>query len=261
MQQLIETIRALQQVVAASKADQDKILAEVQAEQTASQNRFQDDLAVSQANNEELSRVNEELRRDLQRMGEHTTDEQTPPIPVRARPMPFSQAIMDTVIPANFMGPKISFTGVEDSEAHITAFHTQMMISGGTDAMYYKLCMGTFSSTALDLFISLPDGHITSFDQFSTLFKEQFIVNQVPTPVTFDLFYVKQYQREPLKGFLNRFGALVVKLYAKDKGMMVHAFRRGVLPGPFSDSLIRCRPKTFNEIRRRVVPTSVQNKR
>ena len=35
--------------------------------------------------------------------------------------------------------------------------------------------------------------------------------------------------------------------------MTVHAFRRGVLPGPFSDSLIRCRPKTFSEIRHRVV--------
>jgi len=35
MQQLMETIRALQQAVAASKADQDKILAEVQAEQEA----------------------------------------------------------------------------------------------------------------------------------------------------------------------------------------------------------------------------------
>jgi len=62
--------------------------------------------------------------------------------------------------------------------------------------MHYKLFMGTFSSTALDWFISLPDGHITSFDQFSTLFREQFIVNQAPHPVSFDLFDVKQYQRE-----------------------------------------------------------------
>jgi len=43
--------------------------------------------------------------------------------------MPFSQAIMDSVIPANFMGTKITFTGVEDPEAHITTFHTQMIIS------------------------------------------------------------------------------------------------------------------------------------
>jgi len=83
-------------------------------------------------------------------MGEHTTGEQILTVPVRARPMPFSQAIMDIVIPASFIGPKITFTGVEDPEAHITALHTQMMVSGGTDAMHCKLFMSTFSGTALD---------------------------------------------------------------------------------------------------------------
>jgi len=113
-------------------------------------------------------------------MGECANDEPNPPITVRARSMPFSQAIMDTVVPSSFMVPKIAFSGVKDSEAHITAFHTQMMISGGTDAMHCKLFMRTFSNTTLDWFISLPNGHITSFDQFLNLFKEQFIVNQAP---------------------------------------------------------------------------------
>jgi len=165
--------------------------------------------------------------------------------------MPFSQAIMDVVISTNFMTPRITFTGTEDPETHITTFHTQMMISGGTDAMHCKLFMGTFAGTTLDWFNELPDEHITSFDKFSTLFREQFIVNQ--PPIYFDFFEVKMYQGEPLKDFLNRFGALVVKLHTKDEALMMHAFRRRILSGPFSDSLIRCMPKTFNEIRRRAV--------
>ena len=72
-------------------------------------------------------------------------------------------------------------------------------------------------------------------------------------PISLDLFDVKQYQGEPLKDFLNRFGALVVKLHTKDEAMMVHAFRRGMLLGPFSDSLIKCHSKTISEIRRRAV--------
>lgn len=64
----------------------------------ASQNRYQNDLAASHA-------AKEELRRDLQSMGERTTGERILPVPVRARPMSFSQAIMDTVIPANFIDP------------------------------------------------------------------------------------------------------------------------------------------------------------
>jgi len=103
----------------------------------------------------------------------------------------------------------------------------------------------------LDWFIGLPDGHITSLDPFSTLFRGQFIVNRAPPPVSFDLFDVKQYQVEPLKDFLNRYGALVVKLHTKDEAMMVHAFKRRILSRPINDSLIRCRPKTFSEIRYR----------
>jgi len=35
--------------------------------------------------------------------------------------------------------------------------------------------------------------------------------------------------------------------------MFVHAFKKGVLPGPFSESLIRSHPATFAEIWRRVM--------
>jgi len=38
-----------------------------------------------------------------------------------------------------------------------------------------------------------------------------------------------------------------------DETMMVHAFRKGIMPRPFNESLIRNRPKTFDEIRRQAV--------
>jgi len=103
----METIRALQQAVMASKVHQD---------------RYQVDLAASQASNEELRKTSKELRRNLQNVREHIVDEQALPMLVRARPMPFSQVIMDIVIPATFIGLKVTFTSVEDPEAHITAF-------------------------------------------------------------------------------------------------------------------------------------------
>jgi len=45
----------------------------------------------------------------------------------------------------------------------------------------------------------------------------------------------------------------VVKVATKDETMMVHAFRKGICPGPFNESLIKSCPKTFVEIRRRAV--------
>jgi len=105
----METIHALLEAITASRVDQA---------------RFQVDLARLQANNVELCKINEELRRNLQNIGEHIVDERAPPLPVKAPPMLFPQVIMDTVIPATSMGPKVTFTGVEDPKAHLTAFHT-----------------------------------------------------------------------------------------------------------------------------------------
>ena len=56
-----------------------------------------------------------------------------------------------------------------------------------------------------------------------------------------------------MKEFLHRFGALVVRLNLIEENMMVHAFRKGIVPGPFIESLIRNHPKTFAEIKRRAV--------
>ena len=77
--------------------------------------------------------------------------------------------------------------------------------------------------------------------------------NRAPPSVSYDLFDVKQYQGESLKEFLHRFGAQVVRLNLTEEKMMVHAFRKGIVPGPFSESLIRNHPKTFTEIKHRAV--------
>jgi len=119
---------------------------------------------------------------------------------------------MNTALLTTSLGPKVSFTGVEDLEAHLTAFHTQMMLTRGSDAVYCKMLMSTLSATALEWFFSLPDGHITTFDQFATLFREQYLVNKTPTRLSYDVFDVKQYQRESVKDYLNRFGVQVVRL-------------------------------------------------
>ncbi|XP_068486913.1 uncharacterized protein [Phaseolus vulgaris] len=85
------------------------------------------------------------------------------------------------------------------------------------------------------------------------MFVDQYIVNKAPPLVSYDLFDVRQYQGVSLKDFLNRFGAQIVRLLGKDEEMFVHAFKKGVLPGPFSESLIRSHPTAFAEIRRRAM--------
>ncbi|XP_068498344.1 uncharacterized protein [Phaseolus vulgaris] len=106
---------------------------------------------------------------------------------------------------------------------------------------------------AMEWFVSLPEGHIMSFTQLSQLFREQYLANRAPPAVSYDLFDVKQYQGETLKEYISRFGAHVVKVGTKEEPMIVYAFRKGVCPRPFCESIIRNRPKTFAEIRRHAV--------
>jgi len=223
MAQMMEMMRTLQENVEASRVEQAKM---------------HEDL-VAQARNEELSKVNEELRQALhEQRGRTTNEEVAPSSPPHVFPMPFAQAIMDTVILASIVAVKASFTGVEDPEAHLTAFHTQMMLSGGSDAVYCKMFMSTVHGTTLEWFVSLPIGHITSFQQFSKLFVDQYIVNMAPPMVSYDLFDVRQHQGESLRDYLNRFGAQIVCLPGKDEEMFMHAFKKGVLHGPFSELLM-----------------------
>ena len=48
----------------------------------------------------------------------------------------------------------------------------QMIVVGDSDAVRCKLFMSKLVGTVMDWFISLPDGHVTSFAQLSKLFKE-----------------------------------------------------------------------------------------
>jgi len=187
MQQLAGMMQGLQEAMAASKAEQE---------------RMQADLAASQARNDELHRANEELRR-----GWRDVDEPETASPPREFTTPFSQAILETTIPNTFTGPKVTFTGMEFPEAHLSAFHTQMMLVGGSDAVRCKLFMSMLTGMAMDWFISLPEGHITFFAQLSRLFKEQYLANRAPAPVSYDLFDVKPYQGKTLKEYISRFGA------------------------------------------------------
>ena len=100
LQQVMEVMQGLQEAMAAE------------------QEHIQLDLAASQARNEELRRG---MRNHL---GNREIEDRECFTPPREFPMPFSQSIIEAVIPPTFIGPKVMFTGMEDLEAHLTAFHT-----------------------------------------------------------------------------------------------------------------------------------------
>ena len=120
---------------------------------------------------EELGKTHEELRKDLKQCDRRPPRERETSLHERDNTEPFSRAIMDEPVVVHHVAPRITFTGVEDSETHLTMFNAQMIISGGSDAIRCKMFMSAFTGTTIQWFSGLPDGHITSFAQFAKLFR------------------------------------------------------------------------------------------
>ena len=92
MQQVMDMMQGLQEAMETSKAEQECMQA---------------DLAASQARNEELCRMNEELRRGWHNsLGLREVDEPEGSTPPREFSTPFSQPILETMIPTRLWGPR-----------------------------------------------------------------------------------------------------------------------------------------------------------
>ena len=122
LQQLMETMRALQEaneqykqeqerIQEEAKAEQERLRAKAWAEQVLLQDQLMVEIEASRAANEELRKTNNDLRRNIQQHEQHSTREQGLNLPLRDCPKPFSQAIMGELMPPHYITPKIVFTG------------------------------------------------------------------------------------------------------------------------------------------------------
>ena len=69
-----------------SKAESERLMAKVQAEQLLKQDQLMAEIDVSRASNDELRMTNEKLCRSLQQIGEHSAGERSPTTQLRAHP-------------------------------------------------------------------------------------------------------------------------------------------------------------------------------
>ena len=116
MQQVLEIMRGLQDDMAESKIEQE---------------RMQADLEASHVRNEELHRINEELRRGLRNnQGQREQDEMEHLTPPREFSTPFSQEILDAAIPNTFAGPKAICQNEKIYTRHSSFYHLQSAIHG-----------------------------------------------------------------------------------------------------------------------------------
>ena len=81
---------------------------------------------------------------------------------------PFSQMIMQELIPPNFKLPQFeSYNGTLDPIDHLKAFQTMMLLHGAPDAILCRAFPFTLKGVARNWYSTLKPGTIFSFDQMS----------------------------------------------------------------------------------------------
>lgn len=117
------------------------------------------------------------------------------------------------------------------------AFQTQMMNSGGNDAVSCKMLAGTITDVALKWFKGLTSLSVTSFEDLASHFVQQFSANKKKLVQSEDLFDLRQGAAESLKKYLDHFNKVTVLVDDPDKRFFVKAFMKGLRNGVFSESL------------------------
>jgi len=83
------------------------------------------------------------------------------------------------------------------------------------------------------------------------MFLQQFATNQVKPQKLADLFDMRQKEGESLRAFLNLFCETTIKINSPNEEMFLEAFMNRLQTNPFSEFMLRDRPKTMKKVCRR----------
>src|ERR1044072_9956750 len=172
-----------------------------------------------------------------------------PPIPVF---QPFTDEIIATMLPANH--PPIvldSYEGMTDPQRHLNGFNAKMLTTTANDHLKCKLFGGTLKSNALDWFATLPNRSITSFEDFSRRFLEQFSARKETIVTSATLWNTHQKEGESLNEFVLRFSDLARQVKVQNPASQAEAFANGLRAGDFNSDLSIKPAASLDEIRRR----------
>ncbi|XP_074300718.1 uncharacterized protein LOC141632026 [Silene latifolia] len=146
---------------------------------------------------------------------------------------PFTDDIATVAFPKGFSVPTITlFDGTIDPCDHISQFKQKMMVTTATGASKEAcMCKGfgsTLTGAALQWFVGLPNGTISSFADLVNAFNQQFSSSRRTPKQPSDLYRIVQEIGESIKDYVTRFNAEKVSIRGCDMSTAINAFRQGL---------------------------------
>ncbi|XP_068475223.1 uncharacterized protein [Phaseolus vulgaris] len=165
---------------------------------------------------------------------------------------PFTDDIIATPLPDKWRGLTINlYDGSTDPDEHLNIFRTQMTIYTTDRTVWCKVFPTSLREGPLGWFSDLPPNSITSFDALELKFTTQYATSRPHRTSSMSLLNVKQERGESLRTFMNRFSKVCMSIRNLNPEIAMHHLVSAILPGRFTESLIKRPPCNMDELRTR----------
>ena len=171
---------------------------------------------------DQMRKVMEEMRENMRRANPiedlvHQTD------------YSFTASINDHPLPSKFKMLSLdSYDRTCDSFDHIATFKTMMHLQGVPDEIMCRAFPTTLKGPARMWFSKIPPNTVSSFEDLSKLFVNNFIRGQRHKHSSSNLLIIKQGGNESLQSFITCFNREALTVDEVDDKLLLVAFHNGV---------------------------------
>ena len=161
----------------------------------------------------------------------------------------FVASINSHPLPSKFKMPSLDlYDGMRDPCDHIATFKTTMHLQGILDKIMCRVFPTTLKGPARVWFSKIPPNTVSSFEEFSKLFVNNFIGGQRHKRSLSSLLTIEQGKNESLRSFITRFNREALMVDEMDDKLLLASFHNGVSSDLFIHKLYDQEPHTMVEL-------------
>jgi len=165
---------------------------------------------------------------------------------------PFTDDIIVAPLPDKWRGLTMTFyDGSSDPDEHLNIFRNQMTLYMIDQTVWCKVFPTSLREGPLGWFTGLPANSVTNFKVLETKFTIQYATSRPHRTSSMSLLNVKQEKGESLRTFMGRFSKVCMGIRKLNPEIAMHHLISAILPGRFTESLIKRPPHDMDELRTR----------
>lgn len=141
-----------------------------------------------------------------------------------------------------------SYVGMRDPFDHIATFKTMIHLQGVLDEIMCRAFLTTFKGPTRVWFSKIPPNIVSSFEELSKLFVNNFIGGQRHKHSLSSLLTIEQGENESLRSFITCFNKEALAMDEMDDKLLLVAFHNGVNSNLIIHKLYEQEPQTMAEL-------------